>query len=215
MSDEGHNYFFTVPVLPWREYDELGRIKTSKTLPKGQEDLTGRRFGRLIVIEFAGKNDYGNYVWKCRCDCGNEKIIYKGNLLKNPGGTKSCGCLQKEIISKRQRKNYNDGIINVLFGEYKKSARKRNLKFELSREEFIEMTSSSCYYCGALPSKIRTVKGCIGKYIYNGIDRINNLEGYIHGNCVPCCLKCNSSKRTQTKEEFLSWILSIYNKHLK
>jgi hypothetical protein len=57
------------------------------------EDLTGQKFGRLEVKEFAFKqNQYP--IWNCLCDCGKTKEV-RGSSLKN-GNTKSCGCLQKE-----------------------------------------------------------------------------------------------------------------------
>lgn len=31
------------------------------------KDLTGKRFGRLVVIELAGKSANGKYQWKCKC----------------------------------------------------------------------------------------------------------------------------------------------------
>lgn len=55
------------------------------------KDLTDLKFGRLTVIERAGKNKYGNVCWRCRCDCGNFCTVAGGNLTK--GNTKSCGCL--------------------------------------------------------------------------------------------------------------------------
>ena len=61
-------------------------------------DLTGQRFGRLTVIERA-ENIGKKTMWKCRCDCGNEKIIRADDLKS--GRSKSCGCYNKEktIIS--------------------------------------------------------------------------------------------------------------------
>lgn len=58
------------------------------------KDLTGQRFGRLVVLERAENNRYGKTRWKCRCDCGNERVI-EGNSLRM-GTTKSCGCLHIE-----------------------------------------------------------------------------------------------------------------------
>ena len=55
-------------------------------------DLTGRRFGRLVVICECGRSKHGRVLWKCRCDCGNECIV-NGGYLTN-GDTKSCGCLK-------------------------------------------------------------------------------------------------------------------------
>ena len=52
-------------------------------------DLTGQRFGRLTVVERSGSID-SFAAWKCRCDCGNERIVDGGNLKQ--GHVKSCGC---------------------------------------------------------------------------------------------------------------------------
>jgi hypothetical protein len=61
-------------------------------------DLTGRRFGRLVVVEYSetrGKLAF----WLCKCDCGNEKIISRSSL--RTGNSNSCGCLQKELTTQR------------------------------------------------------------------------------------------------------------------
>ena len=60
-------------------------------------DLTGQRFGRLLVLEqLADKDKYTQFL--CQCDCGRQTIA-SGNSLKY-GNTKSCGCLHKEISGK-------------------------------------------------------------------------------------------------------------------
>lgn len=62
------------------------------------QDLTGQRFGRLVALKrVEGKN--GRKEWLCQCDCGAIKAITAGALTS--GETKSCGCLQKELLSKR------------------------------------------------------------------------------------------------------------------
>lgn len=61
-------------------------------------DITGQKFGKLTVIENAGKRDGRRYYWKCKCECGNE-IIVLGTSLRN-GNTKSCGCGKYEGIKK-------------------------------------------------------------------------------------------------------------------
>lgn len=57
-------------------------------------DLTGQRFGRLRVIGFAQKTKDRQFMWKCKCDCGNE-VNVRGYSLRS-GNTQSCGCLQRE-----------------------------------------------------------------------------------------------------------------------
>ncbi len=64
-------------------------------------DLTGQRFGRLVVVSLAPKTNK-NIVYNCKCDCGKEKIITKGSLTS--GDTKSCGCLSRELSGLRLRK---------------------------------------------------------------------------------------------------------------
>jgi hypothetical protein len=48
------------------------------------------------------------------------------------------------------------------------------------------------------------------KYIYNGIDRVNNNFGYLIDNCVTCCTNCNVAKMARTQEEFNSWNQRVY-----
>ena len=61
-------------------------------------DLTGQTFGKLTVINCAGKLDGRRYFWNCECECGNKKQI-NGALLRN-GNTKSCGCGKYDGIKK-------------------------------------------------------------------------------------------------------------------
>ena len=57
-------------------------------------DLTGQRFGKLIVIKYLYTDKYRRTIWLCQCDCGNLKAIPSVNLRK--GITKSCGCYNNE-----------------------------------------------------------------------------------------------------------------------
>lgn len=77
-----------------------GCLQRERTrLANQSEDLSGKRFGRLTVIN----RQPNSSLWKCRCDCGNEVITDTNHL--NMGHTQSCGCLQKEITSKRSFKD--------------------------------------------------------------------------------------------------------------
>ena len=85
------------------------------------KDLTGRRFGRLIVIERAEDHVYpsGNHriQWLCKCDCGNKDVVVKSNLLLN-GHTQSCGCLHSEVVSKFNSETKKQINEYDLSGEY-------------------------------------------------------------------------------------------------
>lgn len=78
---------------------------------------------RLTVIGEAKTNKYGYAQWLCQCDCGNT-IVVTGKHLRT-GNTKSCGCLQKEIMRERHRSKHIDmigqtyGYLKVLdYGDY-------------------------------------------------------------------------------------------------
>lgn len=67
------------------------------------KDLTGKRFGRLVVIQREGKVKNGNVTWLCRCDCGKMKVV-DGYCLRT-GQTLSCGCLRREHAKQAIRNN--------------------------------------------------------------------------------------------------------------
>lgn len=57
-------------------------------------DITGRRFGRLLVLRRNGSDSSGRATWDCLCDCGTQKTLRGGHLLM--GKTLSCGCIMKD-----------------------------------------------------------------------------------------------------------------------
>jgi hypothetical protein len=83
---------------------------------------------------------------------------------------------------------------------YKRSAKKREIDWLLTDEEFLSFWNLSCEYCG---DKIDTI----------GIDRIDNTQGYHIGNCKPCCSVCNKMKMDLTQTEFLNKIKQILEKN--
>lgn len=68
-----------------------------------RDDLTGRRFGRLVVYRLSGKDVSGHSCWVCTCDCGSSLTVVGTSL--NRGITSSCGCLQSERLSERNTKH--------------------------------------------------------------------------------------------------------------
>lgn len=65
-----------------------------------RKDLTGQRFGRLVVLGLADVPDRKGFIfWRVRCDCGTEKVIMQNNIIY--GQTRSCGCLANEVRAAR------------------------------------------------------------------------------------------------------------------
>ena len=105
-------------------------------------------------------------------------------------------------------KLYNDLLVNTKFGkysQYKLSADKRNIKFEITKNFFKETISKPCFYCGVSDLTFYKTQGA------GGIDRVASNNDYIESNCVPCCGMCNSMKLDYTKKEFLNKCLEITN----
>lgn len=100
----------------------------------------------------------------------------------------------KEVI--RERTNKHRKTLNGQYHEYKKSAKKRNIQFELTQTECEPFFNSSCHYCGDI-------------YEGLGMDRLNNKIGYSLNNIVPSCYRCNIMKHTSSKDEFIKQIEKI------
>lgn len=67
------------------------------------KDITGQRFGRLVVIGRAGHSKNRRVLWNCQCDCGQRRVVAGVSLRR--GDTKSCGCLSREITGDVHRKH--------------------------------------------------------------------------------------------------------------
>ena len=63
---------------------------------KLSENLVGKRFGKLVVIERTDSK-YDKTHWLCKCDCGNETVVSSSGLKS--GHAQSCGCYQDEVAS--------------------------------------------------------------------------------------------------------------------
>lgn len=157
----------------------------------------GEKIGFLEVIGLFSTGKYTKY--KCRCICNKEVVVTSSDLKRNH--TTSCGCFGKPPY---------ESTYSCLYGNYRRHAERRKLAFELSLEEFIEISKMSCYYCGIPPYQIYHKKGLRYEVIYNGIDRKKNSLGYTKDNCFPCCGMCNFGKKGKDVDSFLVWIERLY-----
>jgi len=176
-----------------REYPKINFLK----------DMIGKRFDSLVVLEV----DHiikKTYYWKCQCDCGN--IIIANTQFLRYDGPRSCGCL-----GQKRRVPVGTAQFNQIYSRYRVNAKNKNLGFTLTRDEFSIITQQNCFYCGIEPYQTIKSKHDKGSFTYNGIDRIDSKKGYIEGNMVPCCGKCNILKNNSTQKDFLELIGKIYN----
>ena len=96
--------------------------------------------------------------------------------------------------------------INLQYGVYSRSARDKNLDFEILQEEFDKLVKEPCHYCDVIQERG-----------FNGIDRLGSNIGYIVDNCVSCCKTCNYMKCSLSVDVFLKRIEHIlsYNNKIK
>lgn len=118
------------------------------------KDLKGQKFDRLTVIEFAGLDNNKKALWKCQCDCGNEKIVRGNDLTSHK--IHSCGCYKTE-------KNMNN-LVGKKFGKLTvikacgKYGRQILWKCQCDCGNYIEVTTNhlttgNTQSCGCLVSK--------------------------------------------------------------
>lgn len=140
-------------------------------------DLTGKKFGRLTVLERAVNDSAGHSRWICECDCGSQKVITGYRLTD--GITKSCGCYHR------------GGSFNIIHGL--SGTRLHGIYFKMMNRCYNPNSDRYEFYGG------RGIKVCDKWYknpkafcewsLQNGysdnltIDRINNDGDYAPDNC--------------------------------
>lgn len=105
---------------------------------------------------------------------------------------------------------FGEAAFNALLYNYKRKAKSRNLVFDLTIDVFRLLTKQVCKYCGREPHRINKVNKRVGEYVYNGVDRVDNSQGYTAENVVACCYDCNRMKHALGETEFLTHVERIH-----
>lgn len=162
-------------------------------------DETGKRYGTWRVLRRA-EPAVSRGMWVCCCDCGIERAVVGRNL--RDGTSAGCGCSRKIAPG--------EAAFNFLFSKWKLGAARRSIEWALSKDHVRKLARQNCFYCGAAPSYVSR-HGGNGVFLYNGLDRVDNLRGYTPANVKSCCGRCNDWKCNYTETEFLAHVFRIYN----
>lgn len=95
--DCGNEYIALTDSLRAGTCQSCGCLRSENLIFKNKErikDLTEQRFGKLVVIQYAGSNR-NRSTWLCECDCGNTVVVNQMELMR--GDTLSCGCLRSSF----------------------------------------------------------------------------------------------------------------------
>lgn len=163
------------------------------------KNYTGKANYNLVAKVYSHTKLKQTY-WLFQCSCGKEKVFRANKVFAKSKNIKSCGC---------DRFKSDNSAFYLIYRSYINGAKRRNLNFNLSQDEFKNITSQNCFYCKEVPS--RKSKTPLSFYIYNGIDRKDNIIGYELSNCLPCCTLCNKAKRDLDYDVFMEWINRFKN----
>src|SRR5208282_2728809 len=186
-----------------RRQEVLKAINTGRSR---YHDLARKKFGRWTVLGLSRIEVY--VYWSCRCDCGTLKEVLGKSLTA--GVSQSCGCLQVEKCRKAsgcaaQTKTY--------IGYKLSSAKRRNLSWDISREQFNELTQQPCHYCDRQPLNRTKADNGNGDFLYNGLDRKDSRIGYTVDNVVPCCKVCQRAKMDMPYNDFMVYLKQLGMKY--
>lgn len=148
-------------------------------------NLTGMRFGRLLVLEPGGKHKYGT-LWKCKCDCGKYSTVLTARLTS--GNTTSCGCRKLECSHENGASNTTHGMSQTATGGSWQAMMNRcyNTR-QPSYSRYGAVGITACEFIKQSPSNLLSLIGPRPEGL--SLDRIDNDIGYYCGSCRECVLK--------------------------
>lgn len=185
--------------------------------------LAGNKYGRITLLEFIGM-EKNLALYRAKCDCGKVMDNYNAyNLTSRAKPTTSCGCSRKRPHFSRRK--YTESTKAAYFLKFK---RHLNRQASLGKkcddwtvEQWYEVCSKPCYYCGktdvgniarmSVHGKKNFSEQEMQEYdlLLNGIDRIDSSIGYTRENSRPCCYRCNVAKSDMKESDFYEMILAI------
>ena len=145
---------------------------------KTKQDLTGKIFGRLTVIEqaedYIDSNNKHYAKWLCKCECSKSKVVMQKDLLS--GRTQSCGCYNREVLNSKtfseSKRRYNEYKI---CGNYVTMYTLKGEPFYIDLED-LERVKQFCWHIdrnGYVAGKISKTKvGLLHRLIMNCPDNL-------------------------------------------
>ena len=164
-------------------------------------DLTGQRFGKLVVKERAPNNRFGGARWLCQCDCGKQSVVTAGELKR--GHAKSCGCVA--IKHGDARVSQKTKLYYVWSGIKQRCENPSNKNHDDYGGRGIKMC----------PEWLENYS-CFREWAYQSgysegleIDRIDNDKGYFPENCHWVERK-NNVRNTRTRKDSSSGVKGVW-----
>jgi hypothetical protein len=176
---------------------------------RGSEEMAGKRFGRLEIVERAFIRNQKSF-WKCRCDCGEAKVVALSNLRN--GSTRSCGCLSLENsravgrLGKGVRAHNWAGVGDMsasFWGQVLAGAASRNLEVGITAEQAWALFVDQDRRC-ALTGWPLHFPPCGERSGTASLDRVDSSKGYVEGNLQWVHKRIQRMKWRYSQENFIA-----------
>lgn len=164
--------------------------------------LEGRLFGRLRVLSHAHAKAYARsrrteHYWLCRCACGSRRVIAGASLAS--GNTRSCGCLQREVV---QRRNFKHGLAGT--AQYRLWRGMITRCYNSARKEYSNYGGRGIAVCKRWRLSFTAFLSDMGKRPPKAtLERKNNAGSYTPANC--CWATSVAQNRNRRNNRLLSF----------
>jgi len=176
QCDCGNIAFIPKPNLMKGNTKSCGCLLRESAAKNHTKDLTGKRFGKLVVVGATEKRKQSCIVWECQCDCGNTAFVPSSQLTN--GNTASCGCLRKTYVDEKLIKDLSGqrfGALVVLASTEERRNKQVVWKCKCDCGNVVSVKSSD------LTQGRRTSCGCLQKKRETGV---RDLTGQRFGRLV-------------------------------
>jgi hypothetical protein len=161
------------------------------------KDLTGKRFGKLVIKARSACRGTKTY-WHCLCDCGIEKEVWGGALAY--GTSRSCGCARNETL--RRVFTTHGATVNgestpeyLMWSASRATAKRNGLPHNLELSDIIIPK-----FCPVLGIELKVNKGR-PKFDSPSLDKLVPSLGYVKGNVSVMSYRANWLKQNSSIEE--------------
>lgn len=186
---------------------EVKRFR-EKDLPmkKLRKDLTGLRFGLLVVIQRM-PNQGDNVMYECQCDCGRQTVAVGYHIRK--GFTQSCGCMRQRTGTTNPNWKGHGEIPHQYWTGILIGAEKRKLTVAITLKEIWDLFLQQGQKCALSGTPLVFAGHKSGKEQTASLDRIDSTKGYVTGNIQWIHKDLQRMKWAYPQEHFLSWVRVI------
>ena len=173
-------------------------------------DLTGRQFGKLIVISREENDKWGAANWKCICNCIDKNIKIATSKNLRTGRTQSCGCILRNRI---KSKHPQWGGCGEIGGHYFSQLKRRSAgeEFSITLEYIWDLFLKQNRKCRFSGIELRfSTKSTVSDGTAS-LDRIDSSKGYVIDNVQWVHKDINYMKQDHTDKDFIEWCRLIVN----